>query len=229
MPSAADVMTSAVISVTPDTPVTEIAKILFGHHISGAPVVDTNGRLVGIVSEGDLMSHVGAVGSETPRRSWWLGMFTDSASLAADYSRTHARTAGDIMSTELVTVREDTPLRDVARLLEKKRIKRVPVMRNDKLVGIVTRANLVQALASMPPAPPASSDDKAIAEGLSSEMAAQSWGTFVNAIVEDGVVHLWGFVSSGEEHRALLLLAKNIPGVKGVEDHLAARPSYGAY
>ena len=229
MPSAADVMTSAVISVTPDTPVTEIAKILFGHHISGAPVVDTNGRLVGIVSEGDLMSDVGAVGSETTRRSWWLGMFTDSASLAADYSRTHARTAGDIMSTELVTVREDTPLRDVARLLEKKRIKRVPVMRNDKLVGIVTRANLVQALASMPPAPPASSDDKAIAEGLSSEMAAQSWGTFVNAIVEDGVVHLWGFVSSGEEHRALLLLAKNIPGVKGVEDHLAARPSYGAY
>ena len=229
MSIAADVMTREVISVKPDTPVSEIAKILYGHHISGVPVVNADDRLVGIVSEGDLMAHVGAVGSETPRRSWWLGLLTDSASIAAEYSRTHARMASDIMSTKLVTVREDTPLREVARLLEKHRIKRVPVLRNDKLVGIVTRANLVQALASLPPTPPATSDDRAIGERLASEMATQSLGNFVNAIVENGVAHLWGFVNSEEERRALRLLAQNVPGVKGVEDHLAARPTYGAY
>src|SRR5690606_19089259 len=128
--------------------------LLYSNHISGVPVLDPEGRLAGIVSEGDLMTHVGAVGSEAPRPSWWLGLFSDSANLAAEYSKTHARTARDVMTKKVMTVNEDTPLREVAGLLEKNRIKRVPVMRGDKVVGVVTRANLVQALASLPASPP---------------------------------------------------------------------------
>lgn len=229
MPTASDVMTRKVISVTPDTPVTEVARILYSNHISGLPVLTEDERLVGIVSEGDLMTHVGAVGPDTSHRSWWLGMFADSASSAAEYSRTHARITRDVMSAKVVTVDENTPLREVARLLEKKRIKRVPVMRGNQMVGILTRANLVQALASLPASPPAKADDQVIDEQINRQMAERSWGAFVNSIVEDSVVHLWGFVDSEEERRAVQILAENIAGVRRVEDHLSVRPARWDY
>lgn len=223
----ADIMTREVVSVTPETPVSEIAKILHARHVSGVPVVNTDGDLVGIVSEGDLITHVDAIGSEPQPRSWWLRLFGDRTSLAEEYAKAHARLARDVMTKDVVTVDEDTPLRDVARLLERHRIKRLPVVRGGKLVGIVTRGNLVQVLATSPATAPLSADDREIQERLSAEIAAQPWGTFSNALVQDKIVHLWGLVDSEAERRALRVLAENAPGVKGVEDHLAVRPAYG--
>jgi CBS domain-containing protein len=227
MHRAADIMTREVVSVAPETPVSDIAKVLHARHVSGVPVVDSDGDLVGIVSEGDLMKHVGAIGSDPQPRSWWLRLFGDRTSLAEEYAKSHARRARDVMTKNVVTVEENAPLGDVARLLERHRIKRLPVVRDGKLVGIVTRGNLVQVLATSPATAHVSPDDREIQERLSAELAAQPWGTFSNALVQDGIVHLWGLVDSEAERRALRVLAENVPGVKGVEDHLAARPAYG--
>jgi CBS domain-containing protein len=226
MMTASDVMTREVTTVSPDTPVQEIATLLYTRRISGVPVVDSNQRVVGMVSEGDLMAHSGAVGEEPQQRSWWLGLFSDSSRSAESYSRSHARTAADIMSSSVIAASEDQPLPEIARMLEKNRIKRVPVLRDGKLVGIISRANLLQALAVSPPVAPASADDRAIDEAISKEMAGKPWGAFVNVIVQDGIVHLWGFIDTESERKAITLAAQNAPGVRGVEDHLVHRLVY---
>lgn len=222
MLTVADVMTRDVIRVTPETPVQKIAELLFERHISGAPVVDEDGALVGIVSEGDLMRHAGAVG-ETGPRSWWLRFFGDREQGAQDYVKTHGRTAADVMTGQPITVAPDARLADVARLLEKHRIKRVPVVEGGRLVGIVTRSNLLQGLATASAPGSITADDREIAERLEAELGRQSFGTFLNPIIQDGVVHLWGMVDNDAERRALVLLAEQIPGVKAVEDHLGRR------
>ena len=223
MLTVADVMTRDVIQVAPDTPVQAIAQLLFERHISGAPVVDASGALVGIVSEGDLMRHAGAVG-ETGPRSWWLRFFNDNEQGAADYVKTHGRTAADVMTRQPATVAPNAKLADVARLLEKRRIKRVPVVEDGRLVGIVTRSNLLQGLATASATGTINADDRDIAKRLEAELRAQSFGTFLNPIIQDGVVHLWGMVDNDAERRALVLMAEQIPGVKAVEDHLGRRP-----
>ncbi len=227
MMKASDVMTREVTTVTPATTVQEIATLLHTRHISGVPVVDADGRVVGMVSEGDLMSHVRAVGEEPRKRSWWLGLFSDSTTAAEDYARTHARTASDVMSTKVISVREDQPLSEVAKLLEKNGIKRAPVLRDGRLVGIVSRANLLQALAVSPAVAPVSADDRAIGKAVADELQGKPFGAFVNVIVQDGVVHLWGFIDSESERRAVTLAAQNAAGVASVEDHLTHRPVYG--
>ena len=223
MLTVADVMTTDIIQVAPDTSVQEIAKLLFERHISGAPVVDATGALVGIVSEGDLISHAGAVG-ETGPRSWWLRIFSDTARGAADYVKTHGRTAADVMTRDPITVTPDAKLADVARLLEKHRIKRAPVVEGGRLLGIVTRSNLLQGLATASAPGTINADDRDIAKRLQADLRAQSFGTFINPIIQDGVVHLWGMVDNQAERRALILLAEQVPGVTAVEDHLGQRP-----
>jgi len=227
MMTASDVMTREVTTVTPQTPVQEIATLLYTRRISGVPVVDQDLRVVGMVSEGDLMTHSGAIGDETKKRSWWLGLFGDASNSAESYSRTHARTAADIMSTKVIAAREDQPLPEIARLLEKSRIKRVPVLRDGRLVGIISRANLLQALAVSPPVTAISADDREIDRAITAEITGKPWGTFANVIVQDGVVHLWGFIDNESERKALILAAQNAPGVKSVEDHLVHRMVYG--
>ncbi len=218
MLTAADVMTTNVITVPPDKPVQEIAKLLHGSRISGVPVTNAGGQIVGIVSEGDLIGHAGAVGER--RRSWWLTLFAGEPALASDYAKTHGRTARDVMTTRVISVQETTPLAEIARLLEKHRIKRVPVVTNGKLVGIVTRSNLLQALASTDISKPASVDDRTIRERLTAELNAQPWAHMMtkNVVVENGVVHLFGMVNSEEERRAIRIAAENVPGVTRVED-----------
>ncbi len=223
MLTIADVMTRDVIKVAPDTSVEEIAQLLFERHISGVPVVDASGALVGIVSEGDLIRHAGAVGDSGPR-SWWLRFFSDTTQGAADYVKTHGRTAADVMTRQPLTVPPDARLADVARLLEKHRIKRVPVVDDGRLVGIVTRSNLLQGLATATGPGKVSADDREIARALDEALRDQSFGIFINPIVQDGVVHLWGLVDSAAERRALALVAEGVPGVKAVEDHLGQRP-----
>jgi CBS domain-containing protein len=220
---ASDIMTSPVVTIGPDSEVREIAALLLEHRISGVPVLEGR-RLVGFVSEGDLL-HREEIGTDRPARaeSWWLRLLGSEAT-PADYVKSHARRARDIMTRGAISVGPDTPLGKIAALLEKRRIKRVMVVTGDgELVGIVSRANLVQALAAMQPAadqltPPI---DSAIQGRLVAELERQPWWRRVssNVIVSEGVVHLWGFVGSEDERTAARVAAENVPGVRSVEDH----------
>ncbi len=220
---ARDVMTANVVTVAPDTPVADIARLLLEKRISGVPVVDAGGRLVGIVSEGDLVRRLGD--EEGGGRSWWLGLLATPEERAEAYVRAHGRRAADVMTRNVVTVSPDTPLAAVARLLEERHIKRVPVVENGRLVGIVSRADLLRALATKGPEA-ASADDRALRERLQKELekAGLDYHPYVNIVVADGVVHLWGIVSSRREAEALRVAAENVEGVKAVESHLAVRP-----
>jgi CBS domain-containing protein len=227
-------MTPAVISVDPDTTVQDLAKLLSERGISGAPVVDAGGRMVGIVSEGDLL-HRTELGTERrgePRSSWWLEQF--ASGLARDYVKSHGRTVKDIMTRDVVAVAEDTELADVARVLETNRIKRVPVMRGDKIVGIVSRANLVRALGAISaPASGAIEDDRAIRQRLLAELRQQQWAVRVwaqDVIVRSGVVHLWfGSDEPEEKRQAIRIAAENIPGVQRTEVHVVPVPLMPAF
>lgn len=220
--NAKDIMTSPVISVAPDATVREIAALLLDMRISAVPVLD-GGRLVGIVSEADLLHRheIGTDGS-VRARTWWLRLFGADSS-AAHYVKAHATKARDIMTREVVTVTPDTSLERVAWLLESRRIRRVPVSRGERLVGIVSRSNLVQALAASQPAVKraAAPSDAAIRERLNAELARQSWwrSTYANVVVTDGVVHYWGDVGDEGDRDAARVAAENVPGVRGVEDH----------
>jgi CBS domain-containing protein len=225
MLTAADVMTTAVVTVRPETSIHEIAKVLRDHHISGAPVVDDEERLLGIVSEGDLIGHAQLAGEQ--RRSWWQTFLNGPTVLAQHYAKSHGRTASDVMTKEVVTVLETTSVADTARTLEQHRIKRVPVLRNGRLVGIVTRSNLLQVLATTDVSKPMNVADRIIRERLNDELEDQSWAYLLskNIVVENGVVHLFGIVQSEEERHAIRLAAENQAGVKAVEDHLSIVPA----
>ena len=230
---AIDVMTTGVITIDPDTSVQAVAKLLSERGISGVPVVDAADRLVGIVSEGDLLHRV-ETGTERVagrRRSWWLDTIASDQELARDYIKSHGRTAKDVMTREVISVTETTDLADVAMLLDTKRIKRVPVLRDGKLVGIVSRANLVRALAASktdPAAEPAT-DDRTIRAMLLAELMGQEWFKTqdwfkiwaADVIVRDRVVHFWLAANqSEEERRALRVAAQNVAGVRRVEEHI---------
>ena len=221
MLTAADVMTTEVVTVVPDTPVRDIAELLYSRHISGVPVVEHD-RVIGIVSEGDLIGHVGAIGE--PRRSWWLSLFSDESTSARDYAKTHGRTARDVMTASVISVEETATLAEIARLVERHRIKRVPVLRDGKLVGIISRGNLLQGLATLKPEPPKSVDDATIREQLVAELKSQPWAHLYtdDIVVENGVVHLHGTVRAEDERRALRIAAEGISGVQRVKDHLVA-------
>lgn len=229
---AMDVMTTNVITVGPETPVQEVAKLLSERSISGVPVVDAGNRLVGIVSEGDLLHRV-ETGTERRvqrrRRSWWLDRFESEEELARDYVKSHGRTAEDVMTREVATVSDTTDLAEIANLLETKRIKRVPVVRDGKLVGIVSRANLVRALAAVGDrlTGDIAADDRTIRERLLAELREQPWvhTWAADIIVRDGVVHIWvGEDRPQAEKEALRVAAENIAGVRGVEEHLVPAP-----
>ena len=219
---ASEIMTPEVITVSPDTSVADLARTMMENRISGVPVVQ-NGRLVGIVSEGDLLRRI-EMGTER-RRSRWLEFFTSGATLAEDYVKSHGKRASDVMTEDVITIDVDTPVPGIADTMESRHIKRLPVLQGEKLVGMVSRANLIQALASRATEPAKSSriDDEAIREAVWQEISAQPWMSSLlhtNVIVSDGVVHLWGFVWNDEERKAIVVAARNIPGVKDVEDHL---------
>ena len=229
---ATDVMTTNVVTIGPDTSVQEVAKILSEWGISGVPVIDAESRLVGIVSEGDLLHRV-ETGTERRaqrrRRSWWLDTIGSDEELARDYVKSHGRTAKDVMTREVISVSDTTDLADIANLLETKRIKRVPVLTDGKLVGIVSRANLVRALAAAGSRLSAdtATDDSTIRHKLLTELQGQKWvhTWAADIIVRDGIVHIW--VSDDrpeEERRALRVAAENILGVRGVEEHIVPTP-----
>ncbi|QFU00801.1 Hypoxic response protein 1 [Halomonas sp. THAF5a] len=219
---AADVMTTNVITVTPECEVGEIASLLLEHGISAVPVVDADDRVLGIVSEGDLMARVEP--EENAHRSWWLRIFSGGGD-AVDYVKTHGRKAGQIMTPDPLTVGEDESLHHIASLLEKRRIKRVPVVRDGKLVGIVSRSNLLRGF-SVARQPSAGDDDRAIRDAILKEVD-ENTGVLVdrlNVIVADGKVQLWGLVESKEQRWAVQVAAENIDGVKEIENNLGFVP-----
>jgi CBS domain-containing protein len=225
---AMDVMTTKVITVGENATVPEAAKLLVEHGISAVPVIDKDDRVIGMVSEGDLL-HRAETGTER-RRSWWLETGTSTDQLAAEYIKSHSGKVGEVMTRGVISVIEQTQVADIAVLLETHRIKRVPVLRDGKLVGIVSRANLVRALAMTINGPPSvtEADDRAIRDKLLAELKAQKWAEVspANVTVKDGVVHLWSSYLSDHERRALVLLAENTPGVRRVENHMRSVPTY---
>lgn len=219
--NAADVMTANVVTVTPQTTVLELVNLLLSRNISGAPVVDDAGALVGIVTEGDLVRRA-ELGTER-KHGGWLSFFTGTATMAQDYVRAHATKVSDIMSPGVVAVQPTTPLAEVADLMEERKVRRVPVVDAGKVVGIVSRANLLRAWASRPAdATPSSADDAAIRVNLLQELTRQAWSHRPenSIVVTDGVVHLWGLAASEEEKRALELAAEGTKGVREVRDHI---------
>lgn len=224
---ARDVMTTRVVTVGPETPVREVAQLLLERRISAVPVVDADGRILGIVSEGDLIGRP-EIGPPR-RRSWWLALLGGAGEGAAEYVKAHGGHAKDVMTPGVVSITEDAPLGEVAQLLEERRIKRVPVVHQGKLVGIVSRADLLRALASAKDRTPAGgSSDQAIRERFLAVLDRESWAVLahVNVTVTDGIVHLWGLADSEEQRRALLVAAEGIPGVRGVQDHLGTIAPY---
>ena len=224
---ARDVMTTQVVTVDAATPVQGVASMMLGQGISAVPVVDGQGHLEGMVSEGDLMRRAES-GTDRGRRSWWLRLFGDEAREASDYIKTHGGTAGDVMTRTLITVGPDEDIADVAMLLEKKRIKRVPVVEGDRLVGIVSRADLLRGLAthgSLGRTPP--KGDREIRDALVAHLESEPWASsaMVNVTVNDGVVNLWGVYDTKEQHEALLVAARNAAGARSVEDHMSLTPS----
>ncbi len=223
---AADIMTREVVTVSPDTLVLEIARLLVERRISAVPVV-VDGRPVGMVSEGDLLRQVSPA---PPRQPYWLELFFSRDTLAAEYIHDHARTARQIMSRPVVTVLEDALVPEIVDLLEARRIKRVPVVDwGGRVVGIVSRGNLLQGLAArarQQPRPASAEEDRRIRNALLAELRSQDWADLPaegNIIVEDGVVNLHGLVRSPQVRKAMVVAAENIPGVRRVADHMRDR------
>lgn len=218
--NAADIMVGEVVAVDQDTTVAEVARLLLEHHISGVPVIDGEGRVLGIVSEADLLPRL--EDDAAHRRAWWLEILSRQ-SQAEDFVRSHARLVRDVMSPDPVTVDETTPIEEVAATLESHGIKRVPVLRQGRLVGIVSRANLLRALLARSGEAAAEVDaDAELRRRFIAAVDDQPWaaGWYRNVSVKDGEIHLWGLVDSEAERRALCLLAETLPGSRGVKDHL---------
>jgi CBS domain-containing protein len=222
--NASDVMTVRVITIEPDATVQAAAKLMLERGISALPVVDKSGRLIGIISEGDLVRRT-ETGTER-KPSWWLNFISGTDQLAYDFVKAHGTKVSDVMTREVVVAKPDTPLRDVARLLESNRIKRVPVVEEDLVIGVVSRANLLQALASAKPRQGATQpSDADLRDTIIDRLSAQPWShpSLLNPIVTDGVVDLWGMVLTPTEHDAVRVLVEETPGVRGVNSHLAVR------
>ncbi len=221
---ARDIMTSPVITVGPDATVAAIAALLLEKRISGLPVVDAAGALVGIVTEGDLLGRPELEGERDARS--WLHFFGGRSLAAADFVKTHGNRAAEVMTRKVVTVPPEEDAGAIARLLETRRIKRVPVVEDGRVIGIVSRANLLRSLVALrigqPAAPPAAGD-AAIRAGLRRTLAQHDWlaDQHVNLVVKDGIVHVWGIVGSAEKRRALRVAIERVPGVRGVEEHLS--------
>ncbi|MBZ9962168.1 MULTISPECIES: CBS domain-containing protein [unclassified Mesorhizobium] len=216
---AKDVMTSPVIAVGPDSTVDEVAGILLSHGISAVPVID-RGALLGIVSEGDLIRRA-EIGTAPQGCSWWLHLFTNNAVQAEGYVKSHSDHVVDVMTLQVATVVESTPVAEIATLLEHNRIKRVPVLRDGQVVGIVSRANLLRALviARKGWRAPALHDDSSIRMEIVDALRSESWPSSSDVIVNNGVVTLWGTYLSEQERKASIVLAENTAGVRAIDDH----------
>jgi CBS domain-containing protein len=216
-----DIMSPRVISVTPEASVMAAVRLMLQNHISGLPVIDATGALVGVVTEGDFLRR-SETGTER-KRPRWLEFLVGPGRLADEYVHTHSRSVKDVMTAEPVTISEDGGLDEAVELMESRRIKRLPVVRGGQVVGIVSRANLLHALVSLAiAAPPPAMDDVAIRNALLAQFEKLTWApaALVHPVVKDGVVELWGTITEEAQREALKVCARNIPGVKSVVSRL---------
>lgn len=227
---ARDVMTRKVLTARLNTPVADIARIFIDRGVSAVPVVDSKRRVLGIVTEGDLLRRVES-GTQR-RRSWWSELAAGPQKLAQEYVKSRGTLARDVMTRPVVSVGEATDLGDVADLLEKWNIKRVPVMHDDKLVGIVSRRDLLRVFSradSTRKRRPLT--DARLRTDLKREIDASTWiaDDYVNFVVDKGQVRLYGMVPSDEQHEAIRVMAERLAGAKAVKDEIMVKPaqSYG--
>jgi CBS domain-containing protein len=218
---ARDVMTQRVISIESSATILQGARLMLQNRISGLPVVDASGNLVGIVTEGDFLRR-SEIATER-KRPRWLQFLLGSGHLAEEFVQSHGRKIDEVMTRDPYAIVEDTPLEEVVKLMEKHRVKRLPVVRGRRLVGIVSRANLLHALVSFSRnLKPVSASDEQIRARLLKELDKEKWApsALVNVVVRDGVVELCGSITDERQRTALKVMAENIPGVKDVRDHL---------
>ncbi|MBF9232656.1 CBS domain-containing protein [Microvirga alba] len=219
---ATDLMTREIISVGPDTSVVQAAELMLKNRISGLPVLDATGRLVGMLTEGDLLRR-SELGTDR-KRPHWLELILSPGKLAAEYVKTHGRKVSDVMTGPAITANEDTPLSEVVSLMNENRIKRIPIVRNGLAIGIVSRADVLRGLAANleQGAVPVSAADSEIRDTILRELKTQSWApiALLNVSVTNGVAELWGTLLDERERAAIRVAVENIPGVKALRDHL---------
>lgn len=217
---AHQIMTRPVITVTPETSIVDAANIMLSRHVSGLPVVDGTGKLVGVVSEGDFIrrSEIGT----GRKRGRWLRFILGPGKSAADFVHEHGRKVSEVMTKKPLTITEDTALAEIVDLMEKNHVKRLPVTRGDQVVGIVSRANLLQAVASLArQVPDPTADDDHIRNRVIDVLEKNDWCPFgLSVIVKDGIVHLSGVITEERSRQAAVVAVENIDGVQKVHDHL---------
>lgn len=220
---AQDVMSTNVVAVGPDAAVAEVAALMVQRRIGGVPVVDADGRLLGMIGEGSFLPFV--EGERAGRRSWWLGLVGSPEERAHEHLRLHGRIARDIMTAPAVAVGPATPVAEIARLMEAKQLRRVPVVVDGRVIGIVSRADMLRALALHRTGSPVTADDRELCREVEARLtrAGVDWRHHLNIIVTDGTVHLWGLAASADEAVLFIRLAEEAAGEGRVESHLTTR------
>jgi CBS domain-containing protein len=227
---AHQIMTRQVVTIAPGAPILDAANSMLRHRISGLPVVDDAGRLVGIVSQGDFIRRT-EIGTER-KRGRWLKFLVGPGRAASDFVHERGRKVEEVMTSEPRTVTEDATLEDIVELMERNNVKRLPVMRGDKLVGIVTRSNLLQAVAGLTrDVPDPTADDDHIRNRIITSIEKADWAPFgLGVIVLNGVVHISGVITNEHSREATIVGAENVSGVTKVHDHLCwVEPMSGMY
>lgn len=213
-------MSLEIVSVSPDASILEAVRLMLQNRISGLPVINRQGMLVGVVTEGDFLRRA-ETGTQR-KRARWIEFFVGPGQSAEEYVHTHGRKVADVMTATPITIPEDMRLDDIVSLMEQRRVKRLPVVRQGHVVGIVSRANLLHALASVVGELPASATtDVTIRERITSEFNNKAWSPRdFNVVVRDGVVELWGEILDERERQAAKVAVEKVAGVKAVKDHL---------
>lgn len=228
---AKDIMTATVISIPNDGTVEQAVQLMLDHHVSALPVIDAKGELAGLISEGDLMRRVRE--PDDTRRSWWLEIFAGVDENAQDFVKLRSQRVADVMTRKVISVQEDVPVGQIAKLLEKHRIKRVPVLRGSQVVGIVSRSNLLHALsrADHSGLPVSSADDRALRVRIDTALKEVPMGAsnLVNFEVESGNVVVHGLVESDMEANAIRVAIENVPGVHKVDMQMGRLPAWASY
>ena len=219
-----EIMTKDVITVSPKTPIHEAAGLMIDHGVSGLPVVDDAGSVVGIVSEGDLILR------EKPRERtpWWRLFFGDAERLAREYQKAHGMTVGEVMTRSLIAVSPDFPIESAALILDQHRIRRVPVVADGQLLGILSRGDLIKALAKAPARAGGQPSDERLVREMRARLAEEPWVSNRGIVgqAKDGVLSLWGLVLTETEKSAVETMARTIEGCKGIDSHLVVKSDF---
>lgn len=224
------IMKAKVVTVTPDTSIVDAANIMLRQRISGLPVVDKDGTLVGILSEGDFLRR-GEIRTRT-KRARWLSLLVGPSKSAEEFVRECGKKVSEVMSSAPLTIAEDTPLEDIVQIMEKNNVKRLPVLRVGKIVGIVTRSDLLQAVAILArDVPDPTADDEHIRNRIIRNIESSEWRPLsFKVIVHQGIVDITGVITDERQRQAILVTAENVTGVKKVHDHICwVEPMSGAF